>query len=76
MGYPTGAVVGRQGSITTYQPNSKELVDPTSNDKGGGVVVDNKSGEVIVNLYADDYGNGVVGAYNRKGMDRTLQPRP
>ena len=74
MCYPTGAVVGRQGSITTYQPNSKELVDPTSNDNGGGVVVDNKSGEVIVNLYADDYGNGVVGAYNRKGRGRTLTP--
>ena len=76
MGYPTEPIVGRQGSTTTDQPDSKELVDPTSNDNGGGAVVDNKSGEVIVNLYADDYGNGVVGAYNRKGMDRTLQPRP
>jgi hypothetical protein len=25
---------------------------------------------------ADDYGNGVVGAYNRKGMGRTLKPGP
>ena len=76
MGYPKGAIVGRQGSITNDQPNSKELVDPTSNDNGGGFVVDNKSGEVIVNLYAADYHNGVVGAYSRKVTGRTLQPGP
>ncbi len=27
-------------------------------------------------LAADEYGNGVVGAWNRKGMGRTLKPGP
>ena len=27
----------------------------------------------MVQLYVDDYGNGVVGAYNRKGKGRTLE---
>ena len=52
------------------------MVDLTSNDNGGGVVVDNKTGESIANLYADDYGNGVVGARDRKGRGRTLKPGP
>jgi hypothetical protein len=43
---------------------------------GGAIVVTNKTGDEIVQLYADDYGNGVVGAFNRKGKGRTLQPRP
>ena len=36
----------------------------------------NKTGEGVVQLYADDYGNGVVGAFNRKGKGRTLEPGP
>ena len=36
----------------------------------------NKTGEGVVQLFADDYGNGVVGAYNRKGRGRTLKPGP
>jgi hypothetical protein len=30
----------------------------------------------VVQLSADDYGNGVVGVYNRKGKGRTLKPGP
>ena len=36
----------------------------------------NKTGEGVVHLSVDDYGNGVVGAYNRKGKGRTLKPGP
>ena len=36
----------------------------------------NKTGEGIVDIYADEYGNGLVGAWNRKGKGRTLQPVP
>ena len=35
----------------------------------------NKTGEGVVHLSVDDYGNGVVGAYNRKGKGRTLESR-
>jgi hypothetical protein len=36
----------------------------------------NKTGDGAVQPYADEYGNGVVGAYNRKGEGRTLKPGP
>ena len=42
---------------------------------GGGVVVFNKTGEFIAEMSADEYGNGMVGAYNRKGNGRTLRLR-
>ena len=34
------------------------------------------TGEEVVQLRADEYGNGLVGAYNRKGKGRTLKPGP
>jgi hypothetical protein len=44
-----------------------------SDDQGGGVAIKNKTGERVVLLLADEYGNGVVGAYDRKGRGRTLE---
>jgi|TARA_B110000116_G_scaffold9916_1_gene8242 hypothetical protein len=38
------------------------------------VQVFNKTGEGIATMKADEYGNGVVGAWNRKGKGRTLKP--
>jgi hypothetical protein len=43
---------------------------------GGWAVVFNKTGETIASMYADEYGNGVVYAGNRKGEGRTLEPGP
>jgi hypothetical protein len=34
----------------------------------------NRTNEPVVTLQADDYGNGVVGAWDRKGQGRTLKP--
>jgi len=45
-------------------------------DNGGLVEVSNKTGEPIVSMLADEYGNGVIGAWNRKGKGKTLQPGP
>ena len=45
-------------------------------ENGGYLEVFNKTGEVVVGLHTDEYGNGVVDAYNRKGKGRTLQPGP
>lgn len=47
-----------------------------ANENGGILRIMNKTGEEIVQAYTDEYGNGVVGAYNRKGVGRTLQPVP
>ena len=68
------SIVDGEGSVTTYQPNGKDLVKLGANDSGGGVVVYNKTGEGIATMNADEYGNGRVGAYNRKGMGRELKP--
>ena len=69
------------GTVTTYETNGSELfgkilVDLTASPNGGLVEVFNTAGEDVVQMYADDYGNGVVGAYNRKGKGRTLKPGP
>ena len=43
---------------------------------GGDLRIENKTGETVIRLSVDDYGNGVVYAGNRKGKGRTLQPGP
>jgi hypothetical protein len=72
------ATMDGEGTVTTYQPNGKELVNLTTTvgGNGGFVQVYNKTGESIAQMYADEYGNGVVYAGNRKGKGRTLQPGP
>jgi len=70
------STVDGAGTVTTYQPNGKELVNLTASDNGGFIEVNNKTGEAIATMFAEDYGNGVVGAWNRKGKGRTLQPGP
>jgi len=62
-----GSTVDGNGTVKTYQPNGKTLVRLTATDNGGMVAVVNKTGEGIVSMGADDYGNGVVWAGNRKG---------
>ena len=49
-------------------------MDLSSTPNGGLVQVFNKTGEGIATMKADEYGNGVVGAWNRKGKGRTLKP--
>ena len=73
-----GSTMDGEGTVTTYQPNGKELValSASASDNGGLVYVYNKTGENIVQMYADDYGNGVVWAGNRKGLGRELKPGP
>ena len=58
------------------QPVPKELVQLGANDNGGAVFVYNKTSESIATMNADEYGNGKVGAWSRKGRGRTLQPGP
>ena len=42
----------------------------------GLMSVRNKTGEDVVQIHVDEYGNGYVDAYNRKGEGRTLKPEP
>ncbi|MDB4698976.1 hypothetical protein OAF45_02420 [Candidatus Latescibacteria bacterium] len=71
-----GSSVGDEGVVKTYQPNGKQLVSLGVSDNGGLVYVFNKTGEFIAEMSADEYGNGLVGAWSRKGKGRTLQPGP
>jgi hypothetical protein len=66
----------RRGAVTTYQPNGKELVTLGATHTGGGVWVKHRTGEDIATMKVDEYGDGLVGAYDRKGMGRTLKPGP
>ena len=57
--------------ISMYMPNNfKKAVHIGIDESGGRIAVGNKTGETIVTLSADDYGNGEVGAWNRKGKGR------
>jgi hypothetical protein len=56
--------------------SSQGIVAVGRSDNGGEISLWNKTGEEVVQLYADEYGNGVVGAFNRKGKGRTLKPGP
>ena len=43
---------------------------------GGSISIFNKTGEKIISMSPDEYGNGVIGAYSRKGnKGRTLESR-
>ncbi len=65
-----------EGMLSTYSPAGTELVALRANGNGGLLQITNKTGEDVVQAHADEYGNGVVGAFNRKGKGRTLQPGP
>ena len=47
-----------------------------SGDTGGLVQVYNKTGEDVVQLGVDEYGNGKVGAYNRKVLTTVYEKPP
>ena len=70
------STVDDEGTVTTFQTNGKQLVRLGATENGGLIDVTNKTGEDIAQMYADEYGNGVVGAWNRKGRGRTLTPGP
>ena len=72
-----GATVNDDGALVTYSSSGKKLVGlgATVNDDGGALSIYNKTGEVVCTMYPDDYGNGVIGAWNRKGKGRTFESR-
>ena len=63
-------------SVFGGSKSKASLVGSNDDNTGGWIFLNNKTGETVVQLEADEYGNGLVGAYNRKGMGRTLQPGP
>ena len=64
------------GTLATFSSKDGKMVGLGATDNGAFLEISNKTGEGIIQVSADEYGNGVVGAFNRKGKGLTLQPRP
>ena len=66
------------GVLGVKSKTGKDLIYAGASKDGDGFLFQgyNKTGEMVVQLRADDYGNGVVGAFNRKGRGRTLESGP
>ena len=64
------------GKILLWDKNQKGNMFLTQGENGLAITVNNKTGEEVVQISVDEDGNGVVGAFNRKGVGRTLTPGP
>jgi len=70
-----GADGAGNGLLRVNSKEGQKLIHAGAAVSGAWVELYNKAGEGIVQLYADDYGNGVVGAFDRKGKGSTLKPK-
>ena len=64
------------GQLLVMSKNGDIRTQIGSDEDGFMISGYNKTGDNVVHLYADEYGNGVVGVRDRKGKGRTLQPGP
>jgi len=67
------------GAMYVFDADGKgrvRVLGDTAVGTGGYVSITNKTGESVARILVDEYGNGVVGAYNRKGKGKTLKPGP
>ena len=64
------------GYLQIGSARGRNMIEAASDDDGFYIHGYNKTGQAVVSLITDEYGNGVVGAYNRKGKGRTLKPGP
>jgi len=65
------------GHISIYDKTSKNFTSAVSLhslERGGYIGINNKTTEEVISLEVDEYGNGKIGAWDRKGKGRTLQP--
>ena len=61
------------GGVLAISNSAGELgVEISSEENGGNLVIYNKTNERVIDLYPDEYGNGRIGAYNRKGKGRVF----
>jgi len=64
------------GTVSVRSAKGKLDADLLSGETAGSLYLRNRTDELIVHLGADEYGNGVVSAWDRKGKGRTLKPGP
>ena len=65
-----------EGMVATLNGKGQGLVWIGGTPNGGSVLVSNKTGENVCTMVVDEYGNGRIGAWNRQGRGRTLEPGP
>ena len=63
------------GMIRTFSSSGRMLIHMGTTDNGGYLSVSNKTDESTADIAADDYGNGEIDAYNRKGKGRVWRSR-
>ena len=64
------------GALITSSSSGNLLVGLGAHkDVGGLISVFNKTGEEVCTMYPDEYGNGVIGAWNRKGKGRKFESK-
>lgn len=66
----------RVGFFSLQSDTGQELFTALGGPLGGDLSLGNKTGETVCTMGVDDYGNGVIGAWDRKGKGRTLRPGP
>ena len=73
----TGAGDKENGRFIVLNKSGKNMIyaGVGPDETGGYISIVNKTGEEVVTLGTDGYGNGVVGAWNRKGKGRTLESK-
>ena len=77
MGQTSSGIVDvpRCRTLEVYNTSGEKTAWISNSNDGGLLGIKNKTGEGIIQLRADEYGNGIVGAYNRQGKGRTLESR-
>ena len=74
---PSGTVgIGTGWLINCSNKQGQQVFKIDSLENGGDVTVLNKTGEPVCTMTVDEYGNGEVGVWDRKGKGRVLRPGP
>ena len=66
------------GQLEVNSSTGEQRIYLGSSKEGNGFFIQgyNKTGERVVQLKADDYGNGYVGSFDRYGKGKGLMHRP
>ena len=75
-GAAIGSAENGSGFLSILNAEGNETAAVSSLEHGGNLTIWNKTGERVCTMEVDEYGNGVVGAYNRKGKGKVLKPGP
>jgi len=60
--------------ISEFLDATRPVVELSSRDGDGHLVVHNRTAEPVCTMEVDEYGNGKLGVWDRKGKGRTLTP--